>query len=306
MIILGDCHTFDEREQARIASAFPTIDRIHYRDSDPQTVIDAIETHLDISTAKSLILLNTAARIPDTLLSYLTRLESRGIRYIGLENFFETYLNKCYIPEDQTNIDFLATVKPYSVANQTLKTLADYIVSIPLALFASPLMLYAAYQIRRESPGSVLFRQTRIGKNGHPFTCYKFRTMHENSHHDPYTRENDPRIFSWGETMRKTRIDELPQLWNILRGEMHLLGPRAEWDILVEGYETEIPYYQLRHIVRPGITGWAQVNYPYGANAEDARQKLMYDLYYIKYWSPWLEIKTIWITVMVVLGKQGV
>jgi lipopolysaccharide/colanic/teichoic acid biosynthesis glycosyltransferase len=261
MIILGNRHTFDARESKQLDTRFPAIDHIHYRDNDPQSVINAIESLIQ-NNSKSLIVLNTAARIPDALLSYLTRLEGQGIRYIGLENFFETYLHKCYIPEDQTNIDFLATIKPYSITSKTLKILADYIVSIPLALFASPLMLYAAHRIHRESPGSVLFRQTRIGKNGRPFTCYKFRTMHENSHHDPYTRENDPRIFPWGEFMRKTRIDELPQIWNILRGEMHLLGPRAEWDILVENYEKEIPYYHLRHMVRPGIAGWAQVNYP--------------------------------------------
>lgn len=116
--------------------------------------------------------------------------------------------------------------------------------------------------------------------------------MHENSKHNPYTKENDERVFAFGSFMRKTRIDEIPQCINILRGEMHLIGPRAEWDILVRNYEKEIPYYNERHLVRPGITGWAQVNYPYGENAEDTKQKLMYDLYYIKHWSVWLEIKT--------------
>jgi len=105
--------------------------------------------------------------------------------------------------------------------------------------------------------------------------------------------------------MRRMRIDELPQLWNVFKGDMHMLGPRAEWTILVDNYKQEIPYYQERHIVRPGITGWAQVNYPYGANTEDARQKLMYDLYYIKYWTPWLEIKTLWKTIRVMLEKKG-
>jgi lipopolysaccharide/colanic/teichoic acid biosynthesis glycosyltransferase len=167
-------------------------------------------------------------------------------------------------------------------------------------------MLYAAYKIRKESPGNIFFAQDRVGQGGKIFTCYKFRSMHENSYHDPYTRENDSRIFPWGNTMRKTRIDELPQLWNVLRGDMHILGPRAEWDILVENYEHDIPYYHERHLVRPGITGWAQVNYPYGANTEDAKQKLMYDLYYIKYWNLWLEIKTAWKTIMVVMGKKGI
>ena len=120
-----------------------------------------------------------------------------------------------------------------------------------------------------------------------------------------YTQKSDPRIFPWGEFMRKTRIDELPQLWNVIKGDMHLIGPRTEWEKLVEDYETELPNYHLRHIVAPGITGWAQVNYPYGANLEDTRQKLMYDLYYIKHWNLWLEIKTIFLTAWVVLNKKG-
>ncbi len=150
-----------------------------------------------------------------------------------------------------------------------------------------------------------MFKQLRVGINGQTFKCNKYRSMHLNSHHDKYTRENDNRVFPWGNFMRKTRIDELPQMLNVLKGDMHLIGPRAEWDILVKEYEKEIPYYNERHLVRPGITGWAQVMYPYGAGVEDAKQKLMYDLYYIKHYSLWLDIKIIWKTIMVVLGKKG-
>jgi len=129
--------------------------------------------------------------------------------------------------------------------------------------------------------------------------------MHENAHFDPYTKKEDSRIFPFGKFMRKSRIDELPQLWNVLKGDMHLFGPRTEWCILVENYEKEIPYYHERHLVRPGISGWAQVMYPYGANTEDSRQKLMYDLYYISHWSVWLEIETIIRTIGVVMGRKG-
>ena len=123
---------------------------------------------------------------------------------------------------------------------------------------------------------------------------------------DPYTQKEDPRIFNFGNLMRKTRIDELPQLWNVLKGDMHLFGPRSEWNILVDNYEKDIPFYNERHLVAPGISGWAQVMYPYGSCVEDARQKLMYDLYYIKNWSVWLEIETLVRTVRVVLGKKGI
>jgi lipopolysaccharide/colanic/teichoic acid biosynthesis glycosyltransferase len=116
----------------------------------------------------------------------------------------------------------------------------------------------------------------------------------------------DNRVFPWGNIMRKTRIDEIPQCLNVLKGDMHFIGPRAEWSKLAIDYEKEIPYYNQRHIVRPGITGWAQVMFEEGRGKDDTRQKLMYDLYYIKHWSLWLELKVIWKTVLVVLWKKGI
>jgi lipopolysaccharide/colanic/teichoic acid biosynthesis glycosyltransferase len=122
-----------------------------------------------------------------------------------------------------------------------------------------------------------------------------------------FASKDDPRIFAFGATMRKTRIDEIPQLFNIVKNEMSLIGPRPERRYWIEkDFEQNIPYYSQRHIIKPGITGWAQVMYPYGNGIEDARQKLMYDLYYIKHWSILLELKVIWKTIMVVLGKKGI
>ncbi len=304
MIILGKQHFFSDMELSVLHVKFDSIDFITYKDINPKSVIEQINT-LVAKNSKSIILLNTQAPIPDALLSYLTKLKSKNIRYLTTETFLEQYLRKCYIPEDHTNAAFLEEIRPYSKWQYLFKRAFDICSVVVLGLISSPFMLYAVYRIKKESPGDVLFRQTRVGKNNKLFTCYKFRSMHENSYHDPYTKENDSRIFPWGLKMRKYRIDELPQLWNVLRGDMHLLGPRAEWDILVENYEREIPYYNQRHIVAPGITGWAQVNYPYGANAEDARQKLMYDLYYIKHWSPWLEAQTTLKTIAVTLGARG-
>jgi len=226
---------------------------------------------------------------------------------ITLEEFFEKYLYKLYIPVDYSFCEYLKEIKPYTISQYIMKRTIDYIISIPLLVISSVIMAYSAYRIKKESPdGPIIFKQTRIGKNGKPFTCYKFRSMRTDvEYFNPYTQENDPRIFKWGEIMRKTRIDELPQLINVLKGDLHLIGPRAEWDKLVEQYEKKWPYYHLRHTNAPGITGWAQVNYPYGKNLEDTRQKLMYDLYYFKNWSLWLEIKTIFKTVTVMLGKKG-
>ncbi len=194
----------------------------------------------------------------------------------------------------------------YTSSQLIQKRVVDYTVSLMLFVCSSPILLYTIYRIKKESKGPILFKQQRIGLGGKPFTCYKFRSMHVNSHFNPYTAENDIRIFPYGLLMRKMRIDELPQLINILKGEMHLVGPRAEWDILVREYEKTIPNYQERYLVRPGITGLAQVLYPYGQNITDARHKLTYDKLYIANWSLWLELKVIYQTVMVVLKRKGV
>ncbi len=186
------------------------------------------------------------------------------------------------------------------------KRLIDYLVAIPPLILTLPIMLYSIYRIKKESPdGPIFFKQTRIREKGTPFTCIKFRSMRTDiEFFDHYTQENDPRIFKWGAIMRKTRIDELPQLFNVLKGEMHIIGPRAEWNELVSKYEKRWSFYHSRHLINPGITGWAQVNYPYGKNLEDTYQKLMYDLYYIKNWNIWLEIKTIFKTALVMLSTK--
>ncbi len=193
----------------------------------------------------------------------------------------------------------------YSKVQYITKRLIDFIFSGLLILLTFPVILYSIYKIKRESPGPIFFKQSRIGLKGKPFTCYKFRSMHVDSKFNPYTQENDSRIFPFGNTMRKMRIDELPQLLNVLKGEMHLIGPRAEWDILVTDYEKVISNYHDRHLVAPGITGLAQVQYPYGRNIKDAQNKLKYDRIYINSWSLGLELKIIWNTIVVILGKRG-
>ena len=195
--------------------------------------------------------------------------------------------------------------KEYTPFQFFQKRLIDLIVGGSLLVVSMPVMFYTVLRIKKESPGAIFFKQSRIGLNGKPFMCYKFRSMHENSKFNPYTQENDSRIFPFGNTMRKMRIDELPQLINIIKGEMHLIGPRAEWDILVNDYEKIIPHYHERHRVAPGITGLAQVCYPYGRNVDDAKKKLEYDIEYITNWSLAKELMVIFKTIKVVLGKEG-
>lgn len=194
----------------------------------------------------------------------------------------------------------------YSPFSYITKRLIELILISILLIIASPIILYAIYRIKKESPGSIFFKQSRIGLDGKHFTCYKFRSMHQNMEFNPYTEDKDPRVFPFGAIMRKYRIDELAQIFNIIKGDMHLIGPRAEWDILVNEYETKIPNYHKRHSVRPGITGLAQVSYPYGRNTYDAKQKLNYDLFYINNWSLKLELSVIWKTILVILSRKGI
>ena len=208
--------------------------------------------------------------------------------------------------KEHTNIVILGeSLEGYSKYQYRVKRALELFIVSLLVIVTSPLVLYVVYRIKKESKGKILFKQDRVGLNGKIFTCYKFRSMDEESYHNPYTEENDKRIFPFGSIMRRMRIDELPQLWNVLKGEMHLIGPRAEWDILAKEYAHQIPNYYLRHKVKPGITGLAQVYYPYGRNLQDAKNKLKYDLLYIKQWSLGLEMIVLWKTVMVVLGKKG-
>jgi len=225
---------------------------------------------------------------------------------LPIKQFNYTITNSRQEIKTKSSLYNKSKTKGYSKLQYVQKRVIDFIVGGSLFLFSIPIIVYAIYRIKRESPGSILFKQSRIGLDGKRFTCYKFRSMHINSKFNPYTQENDSRIFPFGNIMRKMRIDELPQLLNIFKGEMHLLGPRAEWDILVKDYEKIIPNYHDRHLVAPGITGLAQVCYPYGRNVEDAKKKLEYDMEYINNWSLKKELMVIFKTIKVVLGKEGV
>lgn len=174
-----------------------------------------------------------------------------------------------------------------------------------LILF-SPLFLVIALLVKFTSKGPVIFTQSRVGKREVPFTLYKFRSMRVGSERgSKYTSKNDNRITPVGKFLRKTRLDEIPQFWNVLKGDLSLIGPRAEWTELVKDYERKFPYYHFRHAVKPGITGWAQVNYSYGESDEDTIEKLNYDLYYVRKHSFVLDAVIIVKTVYIVLFGRG-
>ncbi len=307
MIILGNKYKFNKTELKKIEKKY-NLTHISLKNKSTEQIIKEL-TKLCKNQKYKLIILNTQINVSDKLIKYLTSMELKGIKFLTIEHFLEEYLNKVYIPKDGSNIDFLDQIKPYSKSKYTIKRIIDFSISIPLGIISMPIMLYAVYRIKKESPdGPVIFKQKRVGLNGKEFVCYKFRSMVPDAEKGKpqFASEDDQRIFKWGAFMRKTRIDELPQLWNVIIGDMHLIGPRPERKYWIDIFEKNIPYYNLRHIVKPGITGWAQVCYPYGANEEDAYQKLLYDLYYIKNWSFWLEMKTIFKTILVMIEKKGI
>ena len=296
VVFIGRCYDFTERDLKTLSTKkvdciYISPDEFHNYLSDSD--VDYFVINLDAIDSVS-------------FLKSISKFNCTDIRLISLNSFMESFLRKCYVPYESISLDYLNVINAYSKYDYFLKRILDLVFCFFALLLLFPLLFLIIYKIRKESPGSILFKQKRIGLRCEAFTVYKFRTMHENSKFNPYTDVKDSRIFPFGEFMRRTRIDELPQLFNILKGDMHLFGPRTEWDILVDNYEKKIPYYHERHLIRPGVSGWAQVLYPYGSSAEDARQKLMYDLYYIKHWSIWLDIETAFRTCLIVLGKKGI
>ncbi len=231
-----------------------------------------------------------------------------GVPVMDLPDCYERWWGR--IPVSHVRGDWLGLSKGFDLIHSPfqvhVKRLMDIALSVGLMIISLPIIIAAAIAVRVTSPGPILFKQQRVGQDGRNFTVLKFRTMVTGSETgDRYTAKKDARITPVGAFMRKSRLDELPQLWNVLRGDMSFIGPRAEWDELVSTYETLIPYYHLRHIVRPGLTGWAQVRYPYGSSVEDARMKLEYDLYYIKNQSPMLDLMIVLRTIRVVLFGVG-
>ncbi|HVG32490.1 MAG TPA: exopolysaccharide biosynthesis polyprenyl glycosylphosphotransferase, partial [Pyrinomonadaceae bacterium] len=175
------------------------------------------------------------------------------------------------------------------------------------AILSLPLAVLTAILIKLDSRGPILYRQERVGKNGQPFTLMKFRSMRTDAEKDGpiWASQTDDRTTRIGRIIRKIRVDEIPQFWNILKGEMSFVGPRPERPHFVRQLAQEIPYYEQRHLIAPGLTGWAQIKYPYGASIEDARQKLQYDLYYIKNQSLALDAAILFETVKTILFGRG-
>ena len=232
-----------------------------------------------------------------------------GIRILELSSFFER--ENGHLQLDSMNASWMILAEGFhqGIVRDTVKRLFDLLVSAAMLAVCLPIMALTALLIKLESPGPVLYRQERVGQGCRTFTILKFRSMCVDAEKDGkprWARQNDSRVTLTGRFIRRTRIDELPQIFNVFFGDMSFVGPRPERPYFVQDLTQKIPYYGVRHTVKPGITGWAQVRYAYGATDEDAMHKLQYDLYYVKNHSLFLDLMILFQTAQVVLWGKGV
>ncbi|MCF8708041.1 TIGR03013 family XrtA/PEP-CTERM system glycosyltransferase [Rhizorhapis sp. SPR117] len=242
-------------------------------------------------------------------LSDLLRIKTTGVHVNDLSSFLERETGR--VDLDSVNPSWFIFSDGFSAGRRLssfAKRLFDIIASFVLLVLTAPLILIAAIIVKIDSKGPAFFRQSRVGLYGQEFQILKLRSMRQDAEvagQAVWASENDPRVTRVGQVLRTLRIDELPQAWSVLKGEMSFVGPRPERRQFVEDLEKHMPYYAERHMVKPGITGWAQINYPYGASIEDSRHKLEYDLYYAKNYTPFLDLLILLQTLRVVLWPEG-
>jgi sugar transferase (PEP-CTERM system associated) len=231
-----------------------------------------------------------------------------GTRVMDLTTFFERESGRIELESLNTSWLVFADGFTQGALKAWIKRVFDIVASIALLMVCLPVMVITAILIKFEDNGPVLYRQDRVGQAGRAFPLFKFRSMRVNAENDgtpQWASRNDSRVTRVGSFIRKARIDELPQVFNVLRGDMSFVGPRPERPFFVDKLARDIPYYGYRHTIKPGITGWAQVRYPYGASVEDAVEKLKYDLYYVKNNTLFLDLIILFQTIQVVIFQDG-
>ena len=243
-----------------------------------------------------------------SVLANLLRLQQNGTRIISRQDWCEAILQR-FPSEYLSDADLLRGEfsLPRGTFQSRLKRLGDLFFSAFLMVLASPLLMVSALIIKLEDGGPILFSQIRTGVDGIPYTIYKLRSMRVDAERDgaQWAKRADARITKIGSFLRSSRLDELPQLWCVFTGSMSLIGPRPERPEFDRQLEHQIAHYRLRQRMRPGLSGWAQVNYPYGASVEDAANKLSYDLYYLRNFSFWLDFLILFKTIRLVFNAQG-
>lgn len=238
----------------------------------------------------------------------LLRLRLAGVKIEEAASWLEKMSGRIEVEQLYPSWLIFAEGFRFSAGFMLLRRLSSILASAVLLLVVLPVIPFVILAIKLDSPGPVLYRQKRVGLGGVTFFCYKFRTMRQDAEADTgptWAGDDDPRITRVGRFLRASRLDEIPQLWCVLRGDMGFVGPRPERPEFVEWLTKEIPYYPVRHAVRPGITGWAQISYRYGNTLDDAKEKLQYDLFYIKNASVGLDLLIMFQTVKIVLLGRG-
>jgi lipopolysaccharide/colanic/teichoic acid biosynthesis glycosyltransferase len=277
----------------------PRIDRVEWHRLHRPALMDAQDCGAIVADFSA---------VPDDWEAFLADAAVAGCIVYQVEQLKESLTGRVQIQHlSENSFGSLAPINAY----MAVKHLADFLFAAALLPLALPVMAACAVAIRVVDGAPVIFRQKRIGRGGREFTVFKFRTMQAVSQLEPDARkaamtgDGDVRITRLGAFLRRSRLDELPQLGNILRGEMSFIGPRPEAHILSNWYTDEIPFYRYRHVVRPGISGWAQVNQGHVAEVSDVHLKLQYDFFYITYFSPWLDILILFRTVKTMLTGRG-
>jgi exopolysaccharide biosynthesis polyprenyl glycosylphosphotransferase len=273
-----------------------------------------VEIYLDnkeiYSSMVTGIIIEKIEELPDHLISQLMSLRLKGITIFDLASYFEFFYKR--IPVLNVGPHQITTSEGYDLlykgTHNKVKRTIDLVVSLFAILILLPFGGLIFLLVHYNQPGTVIYKQKRVGLNGVEFYLYKIRTMIENAETEgaQWSSPDDPRVTKIGRILRRTRVDEIPQLWNILKGDMSIVGPRPERKEFVNELEQLIPYYDLRLMVKPGLTGWAQVMFPYGSTREDARKKLDYDLYYLKHFTITFDLLIMFKTIRVVLTKSGI
>jgi sugar transferase (PEP-CTERM system associated) len=317
LVVLGAgnrAHRIRELER-RKGSGFLVVGYIAMNDGS-QVIEEAINRDAVFNLADFVVRLNASEvvlaleeRRNAIPMSDLLRIKTTGVHVNDLSSFLERETGRVDLAS--VNPSWLIFSDGFS-AGRRLSSIAkrvfDIAASLILLILTGPIILLAAILVKLDSKGPAFYRQQRVGLYGQEFWIVKLRTMRQDAEvagKAVWAEKDDPRITRLGYWLRKLRIDELPQTWTVLKGEMSFVGPRPERRQFVEDLEQHLRYYAERHMVKPGITGWAQINYPYGASIEDARHKLEYDLYYAKNYTPFLDLLILLQTVRVVLWPDG-
>ena len=273
----------------------------------PRGAIHNLTRHVE-NLGVSEVVLALEERRNSLPLADLLRIKTTGVHVNDFSSFIERETGR--VDLDSVNPSWLIFSDGFSsgrAISSAAKRLFDIAASSLLLVLTAPVIALFALLVKLDSKGPAFFRQTRVGLFGQDFAVIKLRSMRTDAvaNGAQWATRDDPRVTRLGKFIRKVRIDELPQAWSVLKGEMSFVGPRPERPEFVAGLEEQLPFYAERHMVKPGITGWAQINYPYGASIEDSRHKLEYDLYYAKNYTPFLDLLILLQTLRVVLWHEG-